>query len=350
MLYQDGQGVQQDYAEAMKWFRKAADQGDPEAQYALGVMYKNGRGVPRDDAEAIKWYRKAADQGNADAQNALTTLTAPAPAPSQTATAPALSQPAQHSTSAEGNSDGGMSFFWVWLSIVAGVGGLALYRSNKKHKRAQRLRAIVDERVLTLRKAIEPIEAEFPFMFVSNYSNSGLMSILFMDQQGERLRFVDFGLDNIEPTQDRTIPVSSIVSVELSGGNEVVTDYETTSTKPDALAGALLGGLLFGRAGAIVGATAAGSEATTVATQHVVEKPSALVFELSDLNNPVVRFISMDHAQCDLWLHRVRSAMARQKGHAVAEGGSHSGRLEQPVRPETPGEGLTAAQLRAIRG
>ena len=30
-------------------------------------MYDNGRGVPKDDAEAVKWYRKAADQGNADA-------------------------------------------------------------------------------------------------------------------------------------------------------------------------------------------------------------------------------------------------------------------------------------------
>ena len=139
-----------------------------------------------------------------------------------------------------------------------------------------------------------------------------------MDQQGERLRFVDF-VDTLEPTRDLTVPVSSIVSVELSGGNEVVTDYETTSTKPDALAGALLGGLLFGRTGAIVGATAAGSEATTVATQHVIEKPSVLVFELSDLNNPVMRFISMDHAQCDLWLHRVRSAMAGQRGRVTGQ-------------------------------
>ena len=128
-----------------------------------------------------------------------------------------------------------------------------------------------------------------------------------------------FTLDTLEPTQDLTVPVSSIVSVELSGGNEVVTDYETTSTKPDALAGAIVGGLLFGRTGAIVGATAAGSEATTVATQRVVEKPSALVFELSDLNNPVVRFSSMDHAQCDLWLHRVRSAMAGQRGRAAGQ-------------------------------
>ena len=41
------------------------------AQYNLGVMYENGRGVPQNDAEAVKWYRKAAEQGLASAQNNL---------------------------------------------------------------------------------------------------------------------------------------------------------------------------------------------------------------------------------------------------------------------------------------
>ncbi len=66
--YQRGQGVPQDYAEAMKWFRKAADQGNSEAQFNLGVMYADGQGVPQDHAAATTWYRKAADQGDADAQ------------------------------------------------------------------------------------------------------------------------------------------------------------------------------------------------------------------------------------------------------------------------------------------
>ena len=54
-----------------KWYRKAADQGDAAAQSNLGVMYANGQGVPQDYAEAVQWYRKAADQGDADAQNNL---------------------------------------------------------------------------------------------------------------------------------------------------------------------------------------------------------------------------------------------------------------------------------------
>ena len=42
--------------------------GTPDAQNNLGVMYANGEGVPEDDAEAVRWYRLAADQGDADAQ------------------------------------------------------------------------------------------------------------------------------------------------------------------------------------------------------------------------------------------------------------------------------------------
>ena len=45
-------GIPLDYAEAVKWFRKAAGQGDSMAQYNLGYMYSLGNGVPKDDAEA----------------------------------------------------------------------------------------------------------------------------------------------------------------------------------------------------------------------------------------------------------------------------------------------------------
>jgi len=68
VMYYNGEGVPQDYAQAMKWLRLAADQGLVEAQYNLGVMYENGQGVPQDDAQAMKWYRLAADQGYAEAR------------------------------------------------------------------------------------------------------------------------------------------------------------------------------------------------------------------------------------------------------------------------------------------
>jgi len=56
--------VAQDYAESVKWYRKAAVQGHASAQTWLGVMYSLGFGVNRDYKAAAKWYRKAADQGN----------------------------------------------------------------------------------------------------------------------------------------------------------------------------------------------------------------------------------------------------------------------------------------------
>src|ERR1017187_333582 len=73
-IYENGKGVPQDYAEAMKWYRKAADQGNADAQNNLGTMYANGQGAPQDYTEAIKWWRKAADQGNAHAQELITSL------------------------------------------------------------------------------------------------------------------------------------------------------------------------------------------------------------------------------------------------------------------------------------
>jgi tetratricopeptide (TPR) repeat protein len=58
-----------DYAEAMRWYRKAADQGNADAQFDVGWLYKNGWGVPQDYAEALRWCHNAADQGNVVAQN-----------------------------------------------------------------------------------------------------------------------------------------------------------------------------------------------------------------------------------------------------------------------------------------
>jgi hypothetical protein len=70
-MYQEGKGVPQDYAEAVRWYRKAADQGDAKAQYDLGFMYYQGKGVLQDYTEARRWYRKAGEKGDTNAQRAL---------------------------------------------------------------------------------------------------------------------------------------------------------------------------------------------------------------------------------------------------------------------------------------
>ena len=61
----------EEFAEAVKWFRRAAKQGDSLAQHNLGTMYLSGVGVPKDAVEAVKWFRRAAEQGYAGAQRAL---------------------------------------------------------------------------------------------------------------------------------------------------------------------------------------------------------------------------------------------------------------------------------------
>ena len=52
-------------------YHKTAEQGFAAAQSNLGDMFNKGWGVPQDDAEAAKWYRRAAVQGDADAQYSL---------------------------------------------------------------------------------------------------------------------------------------------------------------------------------------------------------------------------------------------------------------------------------------
>lgn len=70
-LYAGKGGVPQDYTEAAKWFRKSAEQGNPQGQNGLGTCYRTGKGVPQNYSEAAKWYRKSAEQGNPQGQNNL---------------------------------------------------------------------------------------------------------------------------------------------------------------------------------------------------------------------------------------------------------------------------------------
>ncbi len=65
-MYRDGQGVKQDYAKALRWWRKAAAQGDIDAQYALGNFYSGGTGIARDNVQAYVWYSIAAANTGAD--------------------------------------------------------------------------------------------------------------------------------------------------------------------------------------------------------------------------------------------------------------------------------------------
>ncbi len=67
LMYAVGQGVPQDYAAALKWFRRAAERDFAGGQHFLGTMYADGLGVPRDYVEAHKWFNIAAARSVASA-------------------------------------------------------------------------------------------------------------------------------------------------------------------------------------------------------------------------------------------------------------------------------------------
>jgi hypothetical protein len=68
LMYANGQGVPESYPQAVTWLQKAGEQGEPKAQFAVGVIYFKGLGMPKNLDEAFKWYRRAANQGLSVAQ------------------------------------------------------------------------------------------------------------------------------------------------------------------------------------------------------------------------------------------------------------------------------------------
>jgi TPR repeat protein len=63
-----GTGVPKDNAESLRWQTKAAENGNAASQFSLGMFYLQGTGIPKDEAGGVKWLRKSADQGNAAGQ------------------------------------------------------------------------------------------------------------------------------------------------------------------------------------------------------------------------------------------------------------------------------------------
>ncbi|MFO1349451.1 MAG: transglycosylase SLT domain-containing protein [Gammaproteobacteria bacterium] len=69
--YEHGEGVEQNFARAIKLYCAAGKRGSAQAQYNLGWLYANGRGVQRNDSQAAAWFRLAAKQGDPHARRML---------------------------------------------------------------------------------------------------------------------------------------------------------------------------------------------------------------------------------------------------------------------------------------
>ena len=74
LMYDKGEGVPLDEAEALQWYLLAAEQGHAKAQSNLGNLYEHGLGVQQNYFEAVKWYRKSAERGDPSGQIFLASM------------------------------------------------------------------------------------------------------------------------------------------------------------------------------------------------------------------------------------------------------------------------------------
>jgi TPR repeat protein len=67
-MYSRGRGIDKNETEAAAWLQKAAEKGNRDAQYGLGMAYLKGKGVEKSEPTGYGWLQKAADQGHEDAK------------------------------------------------------------------------------------------------------------------------------------------------------------------------------------------------------------------------------------------------------------------------------------------
>jgi TPR repeat protein len=75
-MYLNGEGVDQDYEQAAMWFARAAQQGHVIAQYNLGLMFENGLGVEKNETQALGWFNLAAKAGHPQAIDRVSQIVA----------------------------------------------------------------------------------------------------------------------------------------------------------------------------------------------------------------------------------------------------------------------------------
>jgi hypothetical protein len=61
-MYDNGQGVAQDYIQAFQWYSKGVEKDDPNSINNLGYMYQSGHGIAQDYVKAFELYTKAAEK------------------------------------------------------------------------------------------------------------------------------------------------------------------------------------------------------------------------------------------------------------------------------------------------
>ncbi|KAL1962530.1 hypothetical protein VTN77DRAFT_9405 [Rasamsonia byssochlamydoides] len=74
LMYLRGEGVEQNFATALTWFRRGVANGDPLCQHEIGLMYLHGYGVPQDAYKASSYFKAASEQDFPAAETRLGAL------------------------------------------------------------------------------------------------------------------------------------------------------------------------------------------------------------------------------------------------------------------------------------
>jgi hypothetical protein len=186
-------------------------------------------------------------------------------------------------------------------------------RDNARHLAASR--ALEFERGKPAIDAFEhDIRAEWPVFHckASNWRNRRYL-LMSSDQRRLGLMWARWR-DDLEIEWDALIDLTAVVSVELQQNETTFMKLETSGTtkKSGALGRAAVGGVLFGGAGAIVGAASAGSkiETTTTSTSQTLQGTTYLVIGTTDMLNPLHKVSMISRGEGERWLHRIRGALA----------------------------------------
>lgn len=206
----------------------------------------------------------------------------------------------------------------ILLLCVTGLIVVSRLRNNEDHgENARHLKASLALELERGKPAIEifeqELQAEWPIFQckASNWRNRRYL-LMSSDQHRIGLMWARWR-DELEIEWDALIELTAIVSVELQQNETTVMKLETTGTtkKSGALGRAAVGGVLFGGAGAIVGAASVGSkiETTTTSTSQTLQGTTYLVIGTTDMISPLHKVSMNSRGEGEQWLHRIRGAL-----------------------------------------
>jgi localization factor PodJL len=174
--FSEGRAIPQDLEAAADWYQRAAAQGLAPAQYALATLYEKGNGLEQDVAMAEMWYKRAADQGNRKAMyNLAVMLSAGAKGtPDYAGAGPWFRRAAElglrdsqfnlgvmHARGLGVAKDNIEAFKWFWVAAAQGDSEAQGFRDRISAEMSEEERARADEIARSWRPARLVQEANF---------------------------------------------------------------------------------------------------------------------------------------------------------------------------------------------